>query len=129
MNVLDAVPGIYRGTVEGIESGHCTARIDVRAAPGGCRTIDYEAVSDEHGLQHVEHALVSADALHVAFGEAAGVTVFALVAPGVYETAGEPRMRIHAAFDDGELSWAWHWGSAGQQPIERSRARCRRTSC
>ncbi|HZE48436.1 MAG TPA: hypothetical protein VE074_02675, partial [Jatrophihabitantaceae bacterium] len=72
--------------------------------------------------------LVSADALHVAFGEAPGVTVLALVAPGVYETAGEPTMRIHTAYDDGELSWAWHWGPAGDEPIERSRARCRRAT-
>ena len=68
--------GIYRGVVEGIESGHCTARIEVRRGPGECRIVDYEAVSDAHGLQHIEHGLLSENALHLAFGEASGVTVF-----------------------------------------------------
>lgn len=122
-------PGIYRGVVAGRESGRCTARIEVRAAPGGCLTVEYEAVSDAHGLQHIEHALVSPDALHVAFGEGHGVTVFAATEPGVYETAAKPRMQIVAAFDDGELSWAWHWSADGSAPVEQSRARCRRAAC
>lgn len=40
--------------MSGVEGGHCTARIEVRSGPGGCRIVDYEAVSDEHGLQHIE---------------------------------------------------------------------------
>lgn len=84
MCLLDVPPGIYRGVVVGRESGHCTARIEVRAAPGGCLTVDYPAASDEHGLQHIEHVLASFDALHVAFGEGSGVTVLAVTEPGVY---------------------------------------------
>ena len=126
MSLLHVPPGIYRGVVAGVESGDCIARIEVRAVPGGCLTVAYEAVSDQHGLQHAEHALVSGDALYVAFAEGRGVTVFTAVAQGVYETATEPRMRIVAAFEDGELSWAWHWGGPDERPAERSRARCRR---
>ncbi len=120
-------PGIYRGTVEGIESGHCTARIEVRAAPGGCVSVDYEAVSDEHGLQHVEHGLLGPDALHLAFDEADGVTVFGRTATGVFECA--QAMRIVVTFDDGLLTWAWHWGTGADDVVERSRATCRATPC
>ncbi|GAB2445561.1 hypothetical protein GCM10027062_27880 [Nocardioides hungaricus] len=126
-------PGIYRGTVDGIESGHCTARIEVRSAPGGCVAVDYEAVSDEFGLQHVEHALVGPDSLHVAFGEAAGVTVFRRISTGVFES--DEGMRIVVEFSGDVLTWAWHWGSGPDDPddpddiIERSRAVCRPTTC
>lgn len=116
--MLEAPPGIYRGIVKGIESGHCTARIEVREAPGGCLTIDYEAVSDAHGLQHIDHAWVAADALHVAFGEAPGVTVFAQTSPDVYDASGDRPMRILASFEAGELSWSWHWGDPGEVPVD-----------
>lgn len=32
-SVGDIPPGIYRGVVSGAESGHCTARIEVRPGP------------------------------------------------------------------------------------------------
>lgn len=116
-------PGTYRGTVEGIESGHCTARMEVRAAPGGCVTVDYEAVSDKHGLQHVEHAILAPDSLHVAFGEAPGVTVFRGVAEGEFRSPDG--MRILVAYAAGVLTWAWHWGAEADSVVERSRATCR----
>ncbi len=119
-------PGVYRGVVEGIESGHCTARIEVRLGPGECRIIDYEALSDEHGLQHIEHGLLSEEALHLAFGEASGVTVFTSRGGGVFEAVGGAPMQIHIAYDDGVLSWAWHWGTSSDDVVERSRATCRR---
>lgn len=128
MSLSDLSPGIYRGVVAGPESGHCTARIEVRAAPGGCLTLDYEAVSDAHGLQHTEHTVITPDALHVAFDEGRGVTVFTATAPGIYESAGRARMRIVAAFEDDELSWAWHWGGDDGALVEQSRARCRRAA-
>lgn len=127
--VHEMPPGIYRGVVEGVESGHCTARIEVRLGPGGCRIIDYEAVSDEHGLQHIEHGLLSEDAPHLAFGEASGVTVFGSRGGGVFETASGPRMQIHISYDEDALSWAWHWGTSGDDVVERSRATCRRVDC
>lgn len=42
-HVHEIPAGIYRGVVEGVESGHCTARIEVKVGPGGCRIVDYEA--------------------------------------------------------------------------------------
>lgn len=41
---VHAIPvGMYRGVVEGVESGHCTARIEVKVGPGGCLIVDYES--------------------------------------------------------------------------------------
>lgn len=122
--VAEIPPGTYRGVVEGIESGHCTARIEVKIGPGGCRIVDYEATSDKHGLQHVEHGLLAEDALYVAFGEARGVTIFQRRSSGVYETAGGPHMQIRVTCDGGVLTWSWHWGTTSEGVVERSRATC-----
>lgn len=126
---LEIPAGIYRGVVEGTESGHCTARIEVRVGPGGCRIVDYEAISDEHGLQHIEHGLVTEDALHVAFGEAPGVTVFTRCGEGLFEAVGQHPMQVRVSYDGGTLTWAWHWGTGEDDVIERSRATCRRVDC
>lgn len=128
-HVHEIPAGIYRGVVDGVESGHCTARIEVKAGPGGCRIVDYEAISDEHGLQHLEHSLLTGEALHVAFGEALGVTVFHCRGDGVYEADGQHPMQIRLSYDDGKLTWAWHWGTGNDDVIERSRATCRRVDC
>lgn len=121
--------GIYRGVVEGSESGHCTARMEVRPGPGGCRIVDYEAVSDAHGLQHIEHGLLTDEALHLAFDEAPGVTVFRSVGDGLYEPVGDRPMRVVVTYADQVLTWAWHWGSGPDDLVERSRATCTRTEC
>lgn len=123
-SVHEIPAGIYRGEVEGVESGHCTARIEVRIGPGGCRIVDYEATSDQHGLQHIEHGLLTEDALHVAFGEAPGVTVFRAAGDGVFETVGEPALKIRISFDGRALTWAWCWGTGQDDVVERSRATC-----
>lgn len=126
--LLDTPPGLYRGLVTGLESGACSARIDVRRVPGGCLTFDYEATSEREGLQHCEHTVASSDALHVALSEAPGVSVFNRTEAGVYVCAAPgPFVReIHASFADEVLTWAWHWASSGEQPREMSRAVCRR---
>ncbi len=125
--LLGTTPGLYRGLVTGLESGECSARIEVRQAPGGCLTIDYEATSEREGLQHREHTLVAPDGLFVAFSESPGVSVFAMSADGIFvcSAPGPYAMEIHASFDDGVLSWAWHWAEKGVQPAEMSRAVCR----
>lgn len=112
--------------MSGIESGHCTARIEVASAPGGCLIFDYEAISDEHGLQHMEHAVLAEDALYIAFSEAPGVSTFRRVATGVFETSAEPRLRVVVGYEDEVLTWAWHWSTPDQEMIEQSRASCRR---
>lgn len=125
--LLSARSGIYRGLVTGPESGDCSARIEVRRAPGGCLTVDYEATSEREGLQHCEHTVVTADALYVAFSEAPGVSVFTATGDGGYvcEAAGPYAMEIHASFDTNSLVWAWHWAASGETPREMSRAVCR----
>lgn len=100
----------------------------VRRVPGGCLSIDYEATSERQGLQHAEHTVVTDDALLVAFSEAPGVSVFPLRTAGVfaYQGDGPYAMEIHGEFTpSGELTWAWHWASAGETPREMSRAVCR----
>jgi hypothetical protein len=129
MDLSSVVPGLYRGVVDGGESGHCTARIEVRSVPGGCLAVDYEAVSERFGLQHVEHTLVSDVELHVAFTEAPGVTVLTRIQDGVFEAQGNPWMRVIVDFDGDQVTWAWHWSTDGSEPVERSRARCFRTAC
>lgn len=132
-HVLTAKPGLYRGLVTGLESGECSARIEVRRAPGGCLTVDYEAASEREGLQHREHTVVTPDALFVAFEEAAGVSVFERDRNSdlsfVCAAPGRPVLGIRAAFNsaDDSLAWAWHWSEDGADPREMSRALCRLT--
>lgn len=117
--------GIYRGAVDGVESGHCLARIAVRDGPGGCRIIDYEAVSTQYGLQHVEHDILDGDSLVVACGELRGVTVFREHGNGEFVADGPRPMKICIEYDGGSLGWSWHWGAGSDDVIERSRAVCR----
>ena len=124
---LSGLPaGIYRGRVEGTESGPCEARIEVGVVPGGCLSVNYEAVGDD-GLQHVEHTVVSDEALYVAHSEAPGVEVFTRSADGVFDAApGGPYVqRLVVGWDGEVLTWSWHWASEGEAPTERSTARVR----
>lgn len=77
-------------------------------------------------MQHIEHDLLAEDALHVAFGEASGVSVFRAAGDGVYECAGERPMQIRFTYDRRVLTWAWHWGTGKDDVVERSRATCSR---
>lgn len=127
MGNLTGVPaGLYRGRVEGRESGLCEARIFVAQIPGGCLAVDYEAVGAE-GVQHVEHTVVGDDALYVAHSEAAGVQVFRRTGDGVFD--GPPGssydQRLVVGWDGETLTWAWHWAPAGEDLREQSRATVR----
>jgi hypothetical protein len=57
--LLELPAGLYRGLITGLESGECSARIQVRQIPGGGLAVDYEATSERAGLQHAEHTLVA----------------------------------------------------------------------
>jgi hypothetical protein len=116
-------PGLYRGRVEGAESGSCEARIEVKAIPGGCLAVDYEAVGVD-GLQHVEHTVVTTEALYVAHSENPGVDVFVKADDGVFDgpTGGSYAQRLVIGWDGTTLTWSWHWGPAGATPTEKSRA-------
>lgn len=131
-NTLLEIPaGLYRGLITGLESGECSARIQVRQIPGGCLAVDYEATSEREGLQHAEHTLVASDGLYVALTEAPGVSFFALTEPNrfVSSAPGPYAMEIRAEYADGQLTWAWHWAEAGQPPKEMSKAVCRLADC
>lgn len=110
-------PGLYRGEVEGAESGRCEARIEIGRIPGGCLTVDYEAVGAD-GVQHVEHTVVAPGALHVAHSEASGVAVFTEADQGVFDGPcdGPYVQRLVIAWDGQALTWSWHWSPAGESP-------------
>lgn len=115
-------PGLYRGTVSGEESGECQCRIDVRRLTEHALSVDYEAVG-MGGLQHVEHTIVSASALHVAASEFPDVATFRMTATGRYVAdAAAFAMEIRAGWDGRSLTWAWHWAPAGEALREQSRA-------
>lgn len=115
-------PGLYRGTVSGEESGECQCRIDVRRLTEHALSVDYEAVGVD-GVQHVEHTVVTASALHVAASEFPAVLTFRRAAPGRYVAEDAPApMEIHAAWDGQVLTWAWHWAAPGEAVREQSRA-------
>lgn len=82
-------------------------------------TLTPHPVSDEHGLQH---AMLTADTLHVAFAEAPGVTTFRATTDRVYESAGEPQRQIHVSWAHEVLTWAGTGGrttspsSSGHEP-------------
>ena len=123
-------PGLYRGEVEGAESGRCEARIEVRRIPGGCLTVDYEAVGVD-GVQHVEHTVVAPGALYVAHSEASGVAVFTEADQGVFDGPcdGPYVQRLVINWDGQVLTWSWHWSPAGESPREQSRAVVRPAAC
>lgn len=118
-------PGLYRGTVEGPESGACLCRIEVRRLTEHALSLDYEAVGVA-GLQHVEHTLVTPSALHVAASELPEVATFRMTAAGQYVAEAAPfAMEIRAGWDGGTLTWAWHWAAPGETLREQSRASAR----
>lgn len=127
MRTLMGLPvGLYRGRVEGAESGPCEARISVARVPGGCLTVDYEAVGSG-GVQHVEHTVVDDDALYVAHSETPGVHMFRRTGDGVFDgpPGGPYDQRLLIGWDGEILAWAWHWAPAGEDLHEQSRATTR----
>jgi hypothetical protein len=121
-DVMALPPGLYRGTASGAESGECQCRIDVRRLTEYALSLDYEAVGLD-GLQHVEHTIVTRSALHVAASEFPDVVTFRMAATGRYVSdAGGVPMEIHAGWDGGTLTWAWHWSLPGEALREQSRA-------
>ena len=125
--------GVYFGTGDGVESGPFVARIEVRRLPNGGASIDYEATSREQGVQHREHTILSPgldgrDRLYIAHSESPVVTeMIASETDGarfVQTVAGGPfTMQVVIEMPEpGRLSYAWWWATAGEEPVEQSRA-------
>lgn len=123
---MDLPAGLYRGRVSGSESGSCEARVHVKRIPGDCLSVDYEAVGAD-GVQHIEHTLVSDDALFVAHSEAPGVHVFRKTGDGTFDgpPGGPYSQRLVIDWNGEVLTWAWHWAPTGEEPREQSRATIR----
>jgi hypothetical protein len=69
--------------------------------------VDYEAVSAD-GLQHVEHTVVTAEALYVAHGEKPAVDVFVKAGGGAFDgpTDGPYAQRLVIGWDSTTLTWS-----------------------
>jgi hypothetical protein len=132
---LAAAPGVYRGRGDGLESGPFVARIKVTSVVrGNAITLDYEAVSDSKGLQHVEHTILTASEagrleLHVTCLELPGVTRFVQSEPGVFSAyeGALPAKIIVTMPSDGVITYGWWWSRDDAEPREQSRAEVRRT--
>ena len=135
LQMLTTAPGVYRGRGDGLESGPFVARIAVATVVRGrAVTFDYEAVSDDKGLQHVEHTVLTAGEggrleLHVSCLELPGVVRFVETRPGEY-TAYEgplPARIVVTAPEPGRLTYGWWWSRDEAEPREQFRAEVRRT--
>ncbi len=132
---LAAVPGVYRGRGDGLESGPFLARIVLATVVGGrAVTIDYEAVSDAKGLQHIEHTVLTVGEggrleLHVTCSELPGVLRFVETRPGEFAAyEGALAARILATLPAaGMLTYGWWWSRDEADPREQFRAEVRRT--
>ena len=125
--------GIYFGTGHGQESGPFVSRIEVSQLPNGGVVLDYEATSREQGVQHREHTMLcpgpdGRDRLFIAHSESPYVTEMVEAEPGtgrfVQATPGGPyTMEVVIEMPETDrLTYSWWWASAGEQPVEQSKA-------
>lgn len=127
---LAGAVGVYWGHGDGPESGPFQARVEVRGAVRGrALTLDYEAVSETNGLQHIEHSILAPGddgrlELHVACLELPGVVRYAENVPGEFVTYDGPlKGRIVIAVPrPGQLAYSWWWSRDDHEPKEQSRA-------
>jgi hypothetical protein len=129
---LAQIPGLYVGLGEGVESGSFLGRVQITRLANGGASIDYEAISREHGLQHREHSVLAIgpggrDRLYVAYSESPYVVelIENQADSGRFEQAtpaGPYRLAVVLDLSvAGQLTYAWWWGTQVEAPIERSR--------
>jgi len=129
---LAQVPGLYVGPGEGVESGPFLGRVQIGRLPNGGASIDYEALSHDHAMQHREHSLLvigpgGRDRLFVAYSESPYVVELVETKPdsGRFEqpaSAGPYKLAVRLEMaEPGRLVYGWWWGAQGETPIERSR--------
>ena len=132
---LGGAPGLYRGRGDGPESGPFVARIAVATVlRGRAVTLDYEAVNDRNGLQHVEHTVLATGEggrleLHVACLELPGVVRFVETGAGTFAAYDGPvPARIVVSLPgNGLLRYSWWYARDESEPSEQSRAEVRLT--
>lgn len=134
MSLLDVIAsGLYTGRGDGTESGSFVARLEVQRLPNAGLSFDYEAASYDEGVQHREHALLTAAPdgrlrLHTAHSESPFLTELVETAPGSgrFEQPVPFGPYVLAvvieAPSPGSLTYAWWWAEAGGTPTEQSRA-------
>jgi hypothetical protein len=127
---LAARVGTYIGTVDGIESGPCIARLAIGVLPNGGVSIDYEATTREDGLKHREHSLLSegpdgADELIAALSDVPFLLKLRRGESGrfVESTAFGPyEIEIEINVTPKAITYAYWWANRGETLIEQSRA-------
>lgn len=134
--MLAAAQGIYYGNGDGLESGPFVCRIEIMNLPNGGVSIEYEATSREHGVQHLEHSILAAgpddrDRLYIAHSESPFVTeMVAIEADSTRFVQPEPGgpfvMEVVIEVPEpGRLTYAWWWASGNEAPTEQSKADAR----
>ncbi len=125
------LPGSYAGTGDGIESGPFTAHILVAPLPGGSVSLEYVATDQQGDELHREHTVISRgvddrDRLYIAHGESPFVTTMTQREPSGErfeqpEPVGPYAMAIVISRPTTDsLTYAWHWATTGDDPIEQS---------
>lgn len=130
MSLLDQLAlatGVYWGHGSGPDD--FVARVSLADGGAGTLTLEYEAWSHEHGLQHAEAArLGRADGgvTLVATSDGSGDTlVFREGEPGVFGSTGPDRVGLVITMDDESLTFSWWWPDDGGGLREQSRAQVR----
>ncbi len=133
---LRSASGVYFGTGDGPESGPFVSRIEIAPLPGPGVSVAYEATSREQGVQHVELALLTPgadgrDCLHISHTESPFVTEMVETETGSGRFA-QPSpsgpyvmMVVIERPEPDRLTYAWWWGSNGDEPVEQSKADAR----
>jgi hypothetical protein len=131
VEVLFDAPGLYVGRGDGSGSGPFIGRLVVTPLPSGRGvTIDYEVLSHEHLVEHVEHSLLGLGpdghhALYVSHIESPTIAVMVEQRPGYFVDVS-PSAAVQQAIEitcpgEGELTYAWWWAAPGEELVERSK--------
>jgi hypothetical protein len=134
MSVLDhlwAMPGVYWGLGRGPNTDF-VSRVSVQPHDDGSVTLDYEAWSQDEGLQHAEamrlchapgdpHDPERVVLLATSDGDDDTMT-FREGESGVFGSTGQDRVGLVLVPDDGRLAFSWWWPDENGVLSQQSRA-------
>lgn len=131
MSVLDhlwTMPGVYWGLGRGPNTDF-VSRVAVVAHADGSVTLDYEAWSQDEGLQHAEAMRLcrvpddTGRVLLMATSDGSDDTMtFREGESGVFGSTGQDRVGLVLVPDDGRLAFSWWWPDESGVLSQQSRA-------